>query len=470
MATRTVRPSSATSATSAQRSRSGSRHRDAAMAALTILVAPSGFKESLDAHAVADEIALGVQRACPQARVLKAPMVDGGEGFTAALIEATGGQCIPVRVCGPVGEPVEAFIGLLGGLGPRTAVIEMAAAAGLRLVPRDRRNPLLTTSRGVGELISAALDAGAERILLGCGDSGINDGGAGMAQALGARLLDSAGQPIGPGGAELARLARIDLSTLDPRLAGVHLDAAVNWHNQLLGAHGVARVFGPQKGATAAQILALEAALETFARRLREDLGQDLGSSPGAGASGGLGAGVAGLLGGTLHPRFDIVMRYLDLDALIDQADLVITAEGSLDAQTPYGKVPAEVARRAKRRGLPVIALAGRLGSGVTTNLGHGIDAFASIQPGPCTLEESMAHSREWLMRAAEAAMRLLGVGARLVTTAANEDLAATQPSTASAAGRSKRRRHDTGASRARRPAGRSASGRGLVAALVPCR
>lgn len=382
--------------------------------ALTVLVAPSGFKESLDAQEVADEIAAGVLRVCPRATVLKAPMADGGEGFTDALVAATRGQRCAVRVTGPVGEPVDAFFGLLGGSGPRTAVVEMAAAAGLRLVPRDRRDPLRTTSFGVGELIRAALDAGAERVLLGCGDSGINDGGAGMAQALGVRLRDADGRDIGHGGGALARIARIDVSTRDPRLDRVQLDAAVNWHNLLLGERGVARVFGPQKGATPAQVLQLEAALAHYATHLRCATGHDVAASAGAGASGGLGAGFAALLGGTLHPRFDIVMRYLALDSLLDRADLVITAEGSLDAQTPYGKVPAEVARRAKLRGLPVIALAGCLGQGADDNLAHGIDAFASIQPRPCTLDESLAHSRDWLVRAAEDAMRLLRVGARL--------------------------------------------------------
>lgn len=381
---------------------------------LTVLVAPSGFKESLDANEVADQIAAGVARVCPHATVLKAPMADGGEGFTDALIAATGGQRHARRVTGPLGEPVDAFFGMLGGDGPRTAVIEMAAAAGLRLVPRDRRNPLVTTSRGVGELIRAALDAGAQRILLGCGDSGINDGGAGMAQALGVRLLDEHGREIGDGGGELARIARIDLSRRDPRLSQVQLDAAVNWHNRLQGERGVARVFGPQKGATPAQVVALEAALIHYAGQLHDATGLDLSAAPGAGASGGLGAGFAALLGGQLHPRFEIVMHYLELDALIARADLVITAEGSLDAQTPFGKVPAEVARRAKRRGLPVIALAGCLGQDAAVNLAHGIDAFANIQPRPCTLEESFAHSRDWLRRAAENAMRLLQVGARI--------------------------------------------------------
>lgn len=380
----------------------------------TVLIAPSGFKESLGAHEVADRIAEGVKRVFPHAHVLKAPMADGGEGFTDALVTATGGTIVPVRVAGPLGDPVDAFFGWLGGSDARTAVIEMAAAAGLRLVPIDRRNPELTTSRGVGQLIAAALDAGAQRVLLGCGDSGVNDGGAGMAQALGVRLLDSAGVEIGGGGAELSRLARIDVSCRHPRLASVQLDAAVNWHNMLLGERGVARVFGPQKGASPEQVVRLEAALENYAACVRTASGIDLRDVPGAGASGGLGAGFHALLGGVLHPRFDVVMQYLDLDTLMARADLVVTAEGRLDSQTPFGKVPSEVARRAKLRGLPVIALAGCLGDGVAENLKYGIDAFASIQPRPCTLDESMARSRAWLAGAAEDAMRFLSVGQRL--------------------------------------------------------
>jgi glycerate 2-kinase len=378
---------------------------------LTVLVAPSGFKESLSAPEVAEHIAQGVLRAMPRARVIRAPMVDGGEGFTEALVSATGGRLIPCRVIGPVGQPVEAFFGFLGGRKRKTAVIEMAAAAGLRLVPRDQRNPMITTSHGVGELIKAALDAGAQRILLGCGDSGINDGGAGMAQALGARLLDAEGREIRHGGAELSRLARIDLDGLDPRLDHVRLDAAVNWHNVLLGERGVARVFGPQKGATPEQVELLDAALLNYAQRVREATGRDIGHEPGSGASGGLGAGFAALLGGQLHPRYSIVMQYLELDQLIAQADLVITAEGSLDAQTPHGKIPAEVAQRAKRRGLPVIALAGTIGRGVQVNLQHGIDAYASILTRPCTLDEAFANAAKWLTRAAEDAVRMVGVG-----------------------------------------------------------
>lgn len=382
--------------------------------ALTVLVAPSGFKESLSVDEVARAIAAGVLRAMPEARVLTAPLVDGGEGTTEALVRATGGRMFPVRVTGPVGEPVDAFFGLMGGPGPKTAVIEMAAAAGLRLVPRDRRDPTRTTSYGVGELIRAALDQGVERILVGCGDSGINDGGAGMAQALGARLLDPEGSALGFGGGELLRLARIDTSGLDPRLSSVRIDAAVNWHNQLLGPRGVARVFGPQKGATPEQVLLLEAALERWAEAIRAATGHDVAAMPGTGASGGLGAGLVAFAGATLHPRFEIVLRYLDLDRLLDEADLVITAEGALDGQSPFGKVPCEVSRRAAAKGKPVIALAGTIGKGAATTFEHGIAAFASIVKGPCSLEEAIARAEKLLRRAAEDAMRMVRVGLAL--------------------------------------------------------
>lgn len=389
------------------------------MPPLSVLIAPSGFKESLSVDEVARAIAEGVRRAVPEARILTAPMVDGGEGTTEALIRATGGTLHPVTVTGPVGDPVAAAFGLLGGGGPRTAVVEMAAAAGLRLVPRDRRNPMLTTSRGVGELILAALDAGAKRILVGCGDSGINDGGAGMAQALGARLLCEEGAELGPGGAELLWLHRIDRTGLDPRLQGVQIDVAVNWHNALLGPRGVARVFGPQKGATPSQVADLERALARWAAAIRAETGLDVAAAAGAGASGGLGAGLLAFAGARLHPRFDIVMQYLDFDRLLEGADLVITAEGALDGQSPHGKVPCEVARRAELRGIPTIALAGTIGTGAAETLSHGISAFASIVKRPCTLEEAMAKGEKLLRRAAEDAMRMVMVGQRLLRPSA---------------------------------------------------
>ncbi|MBO0131811.1 glycerate kinase family protein [Agrobacterium burrii] len=379
-----------------------------------VVVAPSGFKESLSAEQAADCIEKGVLRAFPGSVVNKVPMADGGEGFTRALVGATHGTIHPVTVTGPVGEPVQAFVGFLGGGAEPTAVIEMAAAAGLSLVPRDRRNPCLTTSYGVGELVRAALDLGAKRILLGCGDSGINDGGAGMAQALGIRLLDANGNELDRGGAALTQLNRIDISPRDPRLAHVRIDAAVNWHNQLLGERGVARVFGPQKGATPEQVEDLAAAMEIYAARIKDATGLDVGSAPGAGASGGLGAAVLGLLCGRLHPRYEIVMQYLEIDDYIRDADLVITAEGSLDGQTPFGKVPAEVARRAKEVGVPVVALAGTIGKGVRLNLDCGIDAFASILTRPCSLEDAISSAPKLLARSAEDAVRMIMIGTTL--------------------------------------------------------
>jgi glycerate kinase len=384
---------------------------------LTILVAPSGFKESLSVDDVTRAIGEGIRRAMPDARILNAPMVDGGEGTVRALVRATGGHIVPASVTGPVGQPVDSFFGLMGGPGPRTAVIEMAAAAGLSLVPRDQRNPMLTTSFGVGELILAALDAGCERILMGCGDSGINDGGAGLAQALGARLLDENGAEIGLGGGELLWLHEIDLSGLDPRLAHVRIDAAVNWHNMLLGPRGVARVFGPQKGATPSQVEDLDRAMYRWAAAIRATTGHDVGAAQGAGASGGLGAGLIAFAGARLHPRFDIIQQYLDFDRLLGQADLVITAEGSLDGQSPFGKVPCEVGRRAEACGVPTVALAGTIGRGVDQTLSHGIAAFASILKRPCTLEEAIRDGEKLLRRAAEDAVRMMGVGLRISQT-----------------------------------------------------
>ncbi|MDX3926526.1 MAG: glycerate kinase [Shinella sp.] len=384
----------------------------------TVLVAPSGFKESLSAEQAADCIEAGILRADPEACVIKAPMADGGEGFTKALVRLTGGTLRRVRVTGPLGDHVPSFFGFMGGQTKQTAVIEMAAAAGLSLVPRSRRNPCLTSSYGVGELIKAALDAGAERILLGCGDSGINDGGAGMAEALGIRFLDAQGSRLAPGGAALAELARIDLSGRDPRLSDIRIDAAVNWHNLLLGERGVARVFGPQKGASPEQVELLSAAMERYAAAILAATGIDVGQAPGAGASGGLGAAVMGLLSGHLHPRYDVIMQYLDLDGFIGQADLVITAEGSLDGQTPFGKVPAEVAHRAKSAGVPVIVLAGTIGKGVRLNFDHGIDAFASILKKPCTLDEAILAAPKLLERAAEDCVRMVRVGMKLAPPA----------------------------------------------------
>ena len=379
-----------------------------------IFVAPTGFKEYLSAPQTAAAIAAGIARVLPGAAVETLPLVDGGEGSAAALAEATGGRLVPVRVTGPVGDDVDAHFALLGGDGPRTAVVEMAAAAGLSLVPRDRRDPGATTSFGVGQLISSALDHGAERILVGCGDSGVCDGGAGALQALGARITDAMGDEIGRGGAALAEVESLDLSGLDPRLAGVPIRVAVNPHNLLCGERGVARVFGPQKGATEGQVEVLSAAMERWAKVLERDRRLDLREAPGSGASGGLGAGLAAGLGAQLLPRFEVMFDHVDLAEAIADADLVFTGEGSIDFQTPRGKIPTEVARIAALHGVPVVALAGTIGDGAQLNYAAGIDAISAILPAPLPLADALDRAAEYLADAAERTVRLLLVGRSL--------------------------------------------------------
>ncbi|ETN43756.1 uncharacterized protein HMPREF1541_02915 [Cyphellophora europaea CBS 101466] len=355
---------------------------------MRVLIAPSGFKESLNPVQAADCIAKGVLRADPDAEVRKLPLVDGGEGFVKGLVKATNGKLIDLTVTGPVGEPVQSHFGFLGDR-DKTAVIEMAAAAGLRLVPPTHRDPTKTTTFGVGQTILAALNAGAEHILLGCGDSGTCDAGAGMIQALGAKLVDTEGQvlPHGCGIAGLESLNSIELSTLDARLTTVKIDVACNWHNILCGPNGVARVFGPQKGASREQVKLMSAAMDRCAEVMGSLIGCDISKAPGSGASGGLGAGLL-LLGANLHPRYDIVRAFFRIDELMSDCQLVITAEGGIDYQTPRGKIPAEVAHRAKRRGLPVIALAGTIGEDAQVNYAAGIDAYASIMQCPTSLDQ----------------------------------------------------------------------------------
>ncbi|CAL9630208.1 Glycerate 3-kinase [Streptomyces sp. enrichment culture] len=377
-----------------------------------VVVAPSGFKESLSAEAAADAIAAGVRRVLPGADIDLVPLVDGGEGTALALAAATGGRIVTTAATGPVGETIAAHFALLGG--GDTAVVEMAAVAGLSLVPHGLRDPGATTTYGVGELIRAALDTGVRRVLVGCGDSGTSDGGAGALQALGARLLDGEGRELPHGGRELTRLHRIDPTGLEPRLTEVELLVACNPYNVLCGERGVARVFGPQKGATPAQVEELSAALENWAFVLTRDAAvpdSDLRSGPGTGASGGLGAGLAAL-GARLLPRFDVLLDHLDLDTRLARADLVVTAEGALDLQTPRGKVPAEVARRAKLHGRPVLALAGTLGEGAGQV--PGVDACHGILPAPMELAEALLRASELLTDATERALRMIVLGTRL--------------------------------------------------------
>ncbi|BDG59165.1 glycerate kinase [Caldinitratiruptor microaerophilus] len=385
---------------------------------MRVVIAPDSFKGSLSAIAAAEAMAAGVRRVFPEAETVLTPLADGGEGTVDAILAATGGERIRVTVTGPLGDPVDAFFGIVGG--GRTAVIEMAAASGLTLVPPERRDPRRTTTRGTGELIRAALDRGCREIVLGIGGSATNDGGAGMAQALGARLLDRAGREIGPGGAELARLERIDVSGLDPRLRDVRIRVACDVDNPLTGPRGASAVYGPQKGATPEMIAELDAALGRWGEILARDLGREVSGVPGAGAAGGLGAGLLAVAGARLERGIDLVMDTVGFERRLEDAWLVLTGEGRTDAQTLHGKVPLGVARAAVRRGVPVVVISGSLGPGAEALLDRGVSALLSIVPGPIPEAEAMARAAEFVTEATARALRLVRLGADLTSRAAH--------------------------------------------------
>lgn len=380
---------------------------------MRILIAPDSFKGSLSATAVAEALADGIASVWPDADIVRQPVADGGEGTVDALVTAAAGRFVVTEVTGPLGLPVQARWGILGD--DTTAVIEVAAASGITLVPRKQRNPLHTTSRGTGELIRAALDAGCTRIIVGLGGSATNDGGAGMMQALGVRLLDEAGNELPAGGAALARLAHIDVTGLDHRLRGVELIAATDVTNPLLGPTGASAVFGPQKGASPDDVQQLEAALTRYADVLAQQAGpRDVRHVPGAGAAGGIGAGLLAFCGATLRPGADVVLEAIGLDELVREADLVITGEGRLDGQTAYGKAPLAVARLAKRYRKPVVAVAGMLGAGVDKLYTMDIDAAVSIAPGPINMHVSRKRAPRLLRETGARLARLLQIGASM--------------------------------------------------------
>lgn len=389
---------------------------------MKIVIVPSGFKECLDSEEVASAMERGVRRFDQSIEREVIPMIDGGEGFAKTIIKLKGGELIYKNTTGPVGKKINSYFGLYEENGKRTAVIEMAAVAGLKLVPRDQRNPLKTTTYGVGELILAALDLGVDHILIGCGDSGTSDGGAGMAQALGVQFFDQNYQLIDiNGGKDLLKVDSLNLANLDKRLQDVSIDVACNWKNILCGDKGVARVFGPQKGATPKQVEKLSSALEHYAALIQETVGIDVRSLPGSGASGGLGAGLVAFTGATLHPRFDIIMEYINIEEKISTADLVFTAEGSLDFQTPNGKIPAEVARIAKKNHIPVIAITGTIGKGASLNYQAGIDAYSSIIQKPTSLKKAMKKAPQWIEDCTEAALRKISIGFEMANRQKNQ-------------------------------------------------
>jgi glycerate 2-kinase len=324
---------------------------------MRVVIAPDKFKGSLTAAEAATLIEAGLRRARPDVETVLLPIADGGDGTLAAIL-AGGAERVEAQVTGPTGEPVAAAFALTGDDG---AMVEMAEASGLRRLPAGRFAPRDATTYGTGELILAALDRGARRLLLGIGGSATTDGGTGMAAALGVRFLDALGKDLPPGGASLMRLARVDVTELDPRIAKTSVTVACDVDNPLTGPNGAAAVYGPQKGAAGDDVLLLDSALRRYARVLRDDLGLDVAEVPGAGAAGGLGAGAIAFLGATLRPGIELVLDAVGFDAAVAGADLVITGEGSLDAQSLRGKAPHGVAKAATAHGVPVIALAGQV-------------------------------------------------------------------------------------------------------------
>lgn len=366
---------------------------------MKIIIAPDSFKESVSASRCAQAIKAGFVSIFPQAEYVCLPIADGGEGTVEAMVEATEGKMVMLPVMGPMGDFVGAFYGLSGD--GQTAFIEMAAASGLMLVPVGERNPMRATSYGTGELIRHALDAGVRHIILGIGGSATVDGGMGMAQALGARFLDNIGESVGLGGGALERLVQIDLRDLDPRLSECRIDVACDVDNPLLGARGAAAVFGPQKGACARMVEALERGLENYAQVLLAATGQDVTTIVGGGAAGGMGVAACVFLNAALKPGIDIVIEAVHLEEALRDADLVITGEGRIDSQTVGGKAPIGVARIAKKHGIPVIGIAGVLGDGVEAVHQHGIDAVFSILPALAPLDEVLDRGEQNLYASA---------------------------------------------------------------------
>lgn len=380
---------------------------------MKIVIAPDSFKDSLSAQSVADAIALGLAQVWPDAQLVKCPMADGGEGTVESILAVCEGELRRTEVRGPLGATVDAAWGWL----PQslTAIIEMAEASGLQLIPPGQRDACISSTFGTGELIRTALDAGAQRVILAIGGSATNDGGAGAMQALGVKLLDAQSQALAPGGLALAQLARIDINELDPRLAEVRFDIAADVNNPLCGPHGASAIFGPQKGASPEQVQQLDYALGHFAERCAQVLNKDVRDEPGSGAAGGLGFAAKAFLGAQFKAGVEVVAELVGLDDAVKGADLVITGEGRFDAQTLRGKTPLGVARIARQHDVPVIVIAGTLGEGYQALYEHGIDAAFALASGPMTLEQACAEAPRLLQERASDIARVWRVALRKV-------------------------------------------------------
>jgi len=362
---------------------------------MKIVIAPDSFKDSLSAQGVAIAVASGLAEVWPDAELVQCPMADGGEGTIEAVLAACDGQWMSATVSGPLGVAVDAQWGWLEQ--SRTAIIEMAMASGLQLLTLEQRDACVSSTYGTGELISAALDVGAQRIILAIGGSATNDAGSGMLSALGARFLDADGRRVMPGGLALLQVQTIELDNLDARLRDVRFEVAADVDNPLCGLHGASHIFGPQKGASPQQVLELDAALGHFADQSAAVLGRDLRDNPGCGAAGGMGFAAKAYLNATFRPGVEVVADLVGLAQALDGADLVITGEGRFDAQTLRGKTPFGVAKIAQRKGVPVIVLAGTLGEGYAELYRHGISAAFAVTSGPMTLDHACRNAADLL-------------------------------------------------------------------------
>ena len=379
------------------------------LSTMKIVVAPDSFKGSVSALEAACAIEAGLRRVFPDAVIEKIPMADGGEGTVQSLVDATGGNLQTHRVLSPLENEVDAQFGILSD--GETAVIEMASASGLTLVEPHERNPLRTTTYGTGQLIHAALETGCRRLIIGIGGSATNDGGAGMAEALGVRLLDTNGKQIQRGGGSLGQLTSIDVTGLHPAIAETETVVACDVNNPLTGPNGASHVYGPQKGATPEMIEMLDGHLAHFDKILSHTLGKSFNDIPGAGAAGGLGAGLMAFLNAELRLGVDIMIDAVNLKERVKGAAVVFTGEGQLDFQTVFGKTPVGVAKVAKAHGIPVIAIAGGIAEGAEAVYDAGIDAMLGIVQEPMSLENAVTDASRLIADAAEQAARLVAIG-----------------------------------------------------------
>ena len=376
---------------------------------MKVVIAPQGFKEGLTGIEAATAMAVGVRRVWEDADLTLLPVADGGDGTLQSLVDASGGEVRTATVDGPLGEAIEAEWGALGD--GTTAVIEMARSSGLALLRIDERDPFLTSTYGVGQLMIEATRAGFTKLIIGIGGSATNDGGAGMAQAIGAKLLDSDGVEIERGGAALLRLDSVDISDVMPEIRVAEIEVACDVNNPLCGPTGASAIFGPQKGADPDAVSLLDSALMRFSEVIRRDIGRDVSETPGAGAAGGLGAGLLAFTNSTLRPGAEIVMDALNVDAQLEGASLVIVGEGQVDRSTVFNKAPVAVAARAKARGISTIAIAGSLGDGWHDVHEFGIDAAFAIENRPMSLQNAMDDAPDLIADTAEEACRAVSVG-----------------------------------------------------------